>query len=426
MFVYLDDEDQISDDIIRNRLLQLHFLFIKLVQEVKFPQWYTETEITALEKDFIHFAHECNWLQDALEELGVCPGEGMNIIKFHDFLSIPGLIREFGCMMNLDTGTFERRMKHVKRVDEQTKKTRSDDGREHVFLRSVAQDQDDRYQAWKASSSSMHAADDEDITGNDDSDVDDYSSTGGLIESSESEQDEQVFRFSDATLNGKNRYRKAGGWLETKYMLERGSNGPAVDVDEALTSFYAGEDISAGLVSFFVRERITHVDPTTLLQEGRYLFPGHCVQLKNSTFAQVLLPRVWGKADDEDMDTSRARMALLMSFVFVDEHTNGGNHLVLPIPLLRRGVCFFGRLHDILRRVHIVPVFRPGRGNSATVKFSETFVVNPFVFKVRRGPYHPPVCLCCPYGCPGKGVLMPSVLGSKVRCTNCKRSYKWL
>ena len=151
LFVYLDDEDQITDADIRNRLLRLHFLFLRLIQEVKFPQWYTESEIAALEEDFLLFARECNWLQDVLEENDVCPGEGLNIIKFHDFLSIPGIIREFGCAMNLDTGAFERRMKFVKRTNEQSKNTRADDGREHVFQRSVARDQDARYQAWKSS-----------------------------------------------------------------------------------------------------------------------------------------------------------------------------------------------------------------------------------------------------------------------------------
>ena len=433
LFVYLDDEDQITDADIRNRLLRLHFLFLRLIQEVKFPQWYTESEIVALEEDFLLFARECNWLQDVMEDKGVRPGEGLNIIKFHDFLSIPGIIREFGCAMNLDTGAFERRMRFVKRTNEQSKNTRADDGREHVFQRSVARDQDARYQAWKSSTASSIVHDsssaDEDIT--EESGLSDEEDLRPLRENlhssedsnSDEEEEEKVFRFSDATLSGKHRFRKTGAWLETKCMLQRGSNGPAIDVEQALSTFSAGEDISLGHVSFFVRERITHFDPSTNAPENRFLCPGHCVQMRDDSFAQVLLPRVLGQ---EDADNEDERSALLATFVFVDPTRDNGNHPVLPIPYLSRGSCIFVRIKDIMRRVQVVPIFRPGPGNSACVKFPRTFVVNPFVFKVRRGPMIPPVCLSCPKGCPGVGVPMPSNLGSYVRCPSCGHKFKWL
>jgi hypothetical protein len=432
LFVYLDDDDQITDADIRNRLLRLHFLFLRLIQEVKFPQWYTESEICALEADFLQFARECNWLQDVMEAKGVRPGEGLNIIKFHDFLSIPGIIREFGCAMNLDTGAFERRMRFVKITNEQTRCSRADDGREHVFHRSVARDQDARYQAWKSSpaySSDQTASPAAEMSeeGSGASDEDDVSRLGEHSDSGEEpnseDEAERVFRFSDATLSHKHRFRKTGAWLETKFMLERGSNGPAIDVDTALASFSSGEDISLGQVSFFVQERITHVDPTTLERENRLLFPGHCVQMRDRTYAQVLLPRV---LTEEDEDNEDARRALLARFDYVNPAQNNGNHPVLPIPYLKRGSCFFGRIKDIVRRSHVVPIFRPGPGNSACVMFSRTFVVNPFVFKVRRGPSAPPVCLCCPHGCPGKGVPMPTKMGSYVRCPLCARTFKWL
>ena len=353
---------------------------------------------------------ECNWLQDVLEENGVRPGEGLNIIKFHDFLSIPGIIREFGCAMNLDTGAFERKMKFVKQTDEQTRTSRADDGREHVFQRAVARDQDARYQAYKASPASAseespECADDDSACGSDVTQDEDSSSMDGSVSNDESsstdDEEEKVFRFSDATLFGKHRYRKTGAWKETKCMLERGSNGPAIDIDEALSMFSAGEDISLGHASFFVRECITHVDPASLAREKRIIFPGHCVQMKDNSYAQVILPRVLGEEDEEN---EGAHCSLLAHFDYVDPSQRNGNHPVLPIPYLRRGSCFFGRIADILRR--------PGPGNSASVTFARNFIVNPFVFKRRRGPALPPVCLSCPQGFPGKGVLKPAILGS--------------
>jgi DNA-directed RNA polymerase subunit RPC12/RpoP len=157
--------------------------------------------------------------------------------------------------------------------------------------------------------------------------------------------------------------------------------------------------------------------------ENRFLFPGHCVQMRNDSFAQVLLPRVLGQ---EDVDNDDARCALLATFVFVNPTRDNGNHPVLPIPYLKRGPCIFARIKDIMRRIQVVPIFRPGPGNSACVRFSRTFVVNPFVFKVRRGPMVPPVCLSCPKGCPGVGAPMPTNLGSYVRCPSCGHKFKWL
>ena len=149
LWTYVDDEDLISDETVRNRLLKLHFKICSLVREVTCPQWYTEAEFAELEDDFTFVAVECNWLQDLLESHGELTGNGFDIIKFHDFLSIPSIMRELGCIMAADTSTMEMRMRELKLHDKFVKKSRRDKGHRTVFLRAIARDLDDAYQAWK-------------------------------------------------------------------------------------------------------------------------------------------------------------------------------------------------------------------------------------------------------------------------------------
>jgi hypothetical protein len=122
LWSYIDDEDMIGDPVVLNRLVFLHFTICSLVQEITFPQWYTEEEFTELEADFTFVAVECNWLQSLLQSHSELPGVGFNIIKFHDFLSIPSIMRELGCIMSADTSTMEMRMKDLKLHDKFVKK----------------------------------------------------------------------------------------------------------------------------------------------------------------------------------------------------------------------------------------------------------------------------------------------------------------
>lgn len=69
-----------------------------------------------------------------------CPGFGLNIIKNHLIMSAASQIRRFGCIMNADSGTFERLMKFVKKVDVTVGVSRANNGQEEVFVRSAARE----------------------------------------------------------------------------------------------------------------------------------------------------------------------------------------------------------------------------------------------------------------------------------------------
>lgn len=422
LYTYLDDKDQFPDEEpffvgFGDRLVRLHFDMCMLIREVQFPQWYTETELADLQRDFDHVVHECNWLQDALINVEHLTGEGFNIIKFHDFASIPGLIKVFGSIMNLSTDTFEMRMKDIKTHDEHTACSRLNSGHEAVFKRAVAQDLDDRYAAREramAARADVGCA----AEGEENEDVD-----NGVLGSDE--LPENTFPFSEETLSGRQKFRKSGAWPETAYMLDRGVHGPSLDTIAALADFPHKVPIEDGTISFFVREKFEHLDPASLLKTKRFLFAGHCVEMKSGFFAQIILPRVMCEDDKDEFGIKD--MALVVEFDYDDITINFGNHRVLPIPYLKRGRTVFAPLREILRRVHVIPIFRPGNHNSPAVKFAERFVVNPLVFKQRRGPAHPPVCLTCPNGCAGVRLKMPQKgRGELVTCPTCLHTFRWL
>ena len=243
----------------------------------------------------------------------------------------------------------------------------------------------------------------------------------------EDENPESLFEFSEAALSGRQSFRKTGAWAETAYMLDRGVNGPAVDTAAVFADFSHKVPIEQGRISFYVREKFDHEDPASLQKSRRVLFPGHCVEMANGSFAQVILPRVLCEDDDDEFGVKD--MALVTEFDYVDQTLNSGNHPVLPIPHLKRGRTNFVPIRDILRRVHVVPIFRARAvDNFPAVKFAETFVVNPLVFKQRRGPAYPDVCLTCPNGCAGVRIKIPypKGRGEMVSCPVCTHAFRWL
>lgn len=438
LFTYIDDEDMITDETVRNRLLYMHYTLIGLVREVTFPQWYSATELKDLEDAFTFFGEECNWLQTLLEEKGECPGEGFNINKFHDFMAIPGYIKKNGCLMNGDTSAFESYMKIIKMHDLVTKKSRHDDGHRKVFLRAVARGTDDRYQAWKEFKDALASALPDDF-------VPEQQASG------ESEEDSDTEDISHAKDEGTTRSnsRKTGCWKDTSYTLRWGTNGPPLDTCAMFDRNITEIDLNNGSLVYYTRELITHRDPTTLQVENRFIMPGHCVQLRDGTYGQVVLPLVPSAPSrkvqspealhrneeegdetevEEDAKLAEActNLVLLAMFDFVDKAVHNGNHPVVPMPYLERCSLSYFPIADIARRVHIVPIFRPRPDNSPAVQYAQRFLCNCFVFKIRRGPERPPVCLSCPYGCPGTGELMPADRGDIVTCKKCRRGYKWL
>lgn len=421
LWTYVDDEDLISDETVRNRLLKLHFKILSLVREVTFPQWYTESEFADLEADFTVVAVECNWLQDLLKAHGELTGNGFDIIKFHDFLSIPSIMRELGCVMAADTSTMEMRMKEIKLHDKFVKKSRRDKGHRTVFLRAIARDLDDAYQAWK---DAKNAKISEEVPSGVGTGVQNIPAPAmGLSESSESDgsSSEDENRYEEPTVSTRASTRKLGAWTETRYVLERGVNGPTFDTSILFTDFPAISDIVEGVTKFHVRELIRHEDPTTLKSSNMYLLPGHCVQLEDGRYAQVILPNVDVSAAYGIQGTT----SLLNLFKFVDPDSDFGNHPVLPVPFLERALTAYLPLSHIKRRVHVNPKWRPGPNNSASVKFNLHFFVNPFVFKVRRGPSHPRVCVSCPKnGCSGRAP-MPPAPEKLTTCSACSHRFTW-
>jgi hypothetical protein len=421
LWTYVDDEDLISDETVRNRLLKLHFKICSLVREVTFPQWYNEAEFAELEDDFTFLAVECNWLQDLLESHGELTGNGFDIIKFHDFLSIPSIMRELGCIMAADTSTMEMRMRELKLHDKFVKKSRRDKGHRTVFLRAIARDLDDAYQAWKDALLKKESLGRNSIADTSDSTNTEPAITPSTNSDSEGSSTEDEYTFHNKAETTRTSTRKVGAWSETCYVLDRGVNGPTLDTSLLVTHFPEITDIKDGVHVFHNRELIRHEDPTSLKVSNMYLLPGHCVELVDGQYAQVILPNVEVSA----MYGIEGTTALLTLFKFVDPASNFGKHPILPVPFLQRAHTAYMPLANVKRRVHIYPKWRPGPNGTASVKFNVHFFVNPFVFKVRRGPSHPRVCVSCPKnGCSGRAP-MPKAPEKLTSCSLCSYRFTW-
>ena len=85
-------------------------------------------------------------------ELGAaCPGDGMNIPKWHDFMNVVWMLKFFGTLMNADAGAYERRMKSSKEADERTvARSRQTDHTDDLFLTQQTIDLDRRSSATPA------------------------------------------------------------------------------------------------------------------------------------------------------------------------------------------------------------------------------------------------------------------------------------
>ena len=139
-FAYVGDETLIPYQEMRIRLVNLHWLVVCIGRELKTPQWYSENELDDLERRLKFMSDEFQWVMDVLGD--DCPGNGMNIIKFHHIMAAVSQIRRFGCVMNADTGIYERLMKFIKSLDERVGRSRDDNGNEECFVRSSVTEAD--------------------------------------------------------------------------------------------------------------------------------------------------------------------------------------------------------------------------------------------------------------------------------------------
>ena len=310
---------------------------------------------------------EFSWMMDLLGP--DCPGDGMDIPKFHDFLNSVRMLREFCSLMNACTGPFERRHKLLKQNDLRTVRSRSSDRGVRLFK---------RQQSTEIEFAALPPPD----------------STGGK---------------GGRITKGRVRCSVGEGstWNVVLTDLGAGLSGPALPSDvvgglgdaiQVLVSEGAAEVKEV----FFTEAQV--VDG---IQNEYIIRPGHCIEMNGGTFAQVAVPVIKQTA----FAASDLHFAVL-PFDFVNAAHLGGGHPEAPgIPWLKR--CSLGLIPvgQVKRRIHIIKL----RGNIGRLDgdTDEHFLLKTFMFPNFRGPVERAIYLSCPFECGGR-LEMPGTVGSLV------------
>jgi hypothetical protein len=215
---------------------------------------------------------EFQWVMDVLGD--DCPGNGMNIIKFHHIMAAVSQIRRFGCVMNADTGIYERLMKFIKSLDERVGRSRDDNGNEECFVRSSVTEADRADQliidSTKPASSSSPS-------------------------SSSSSSGPSTCEPGKRTKSG-NYFIVGSGhaWSSLVNSLVQGSAGPALSdtVIEGALGTLRNRVVDMSTNFFFFAAQVLYAETNYIDEEtsSRILLPGHCVELTSENqFAQVVL-----------------------------------------------------------------------------------------------------------------------------------------
>ena len=397
VFVFVEDRLLIPDKRLRQRILALHWSVGLLARELKTPQWYRACDIESLRQRLHHMASEFRFFMLYMGNDYV-PGDGMDIPKFHDLMSAAYSIVRFGCLMNGDTGVFERMMKHIKRHDVLVGRSRANDGSVRVFTTASAAEFDSVVVATNDVEDDM---DDEDFG------ID----VRGVYRGAHID----ILTGSHYGLGKMVLVDNGITWRLQIANLAAGERGPAVD--PTTTRQLRGLMDQRRFVSFALQCKYTLRDPYAGEHTVRILKPGHCVQLMDSDsvlFAQILAINV---------QQSGAGISVDGPLLLVSRFTCTGDHDELPVPRLVRGDIEFIPLSKIHRRAHVVPIYRGGPLDSPCEAFPASFLVNTSMFPRYVAPCSTRIfmsCLC------GGRLPKPLRYGAQVTCPNCMNQTQWL
>lgn len=361
LFVYIGDNLLIPDVALRRRVLKLHLDLIMFGKEIMIPQIYLDREIQELDDLVVSIGYQMWEFQCELAKKGACPGQGMNIIKFHELTSAASCIREFGSLTNGDTGAFEKLNKLAKLEDDKIVRSRKDCGNKLLFKRCLRKQCDSAIKTKK-----------EDDVADADADVTAWVSQKGTSE---------VFHIG------------AGyHWELLVAQLGRGEEGPAINPQSELlteiTQFLRVFQLSNQpdvKVRFSKSIRVREEDLHTHIVVGRRLVSGNCIQLNDDRFAQVVLPNVHRLSYGKWTPMSRL---VVNFFDFVEPRLNRGRHSDVAITWLARE----SRLtvisdEQVRRRARIVPLYEGGDNDIPCEPFPASFLVDETVFPLYVGPH---------------------------------------
>jgi len=424
----VEDDWLVPDLEMRKRLLAVTIALVNLARECRTPQEYTDFDLTQLQTRLDFILKGFSWLMDFLGPH--CPGDGFAIPKVHDMFS--GLVKQIlhlGSPMNSCTGKMEQLQKFVKKIDESVCRRKYNNGAETVFTRSICTE----------------------------------ANISEISRAPHVEPCSVPFRphVAHATIQ----VGKGSLWAIALRSLSVGMNGPAINsttldemevflLEKSKCSFpglvQRNEVTSPNVPCFFSHDAVIHeLNLKTMKEEVKLLRGGHCIELKDGRYAQILLTNIHFGGS---FLLPRLKCVLLISvFEMVHPLVNDGRHPEVPFIWLHRPNILLELIcvEDVLCREHIQPIWKGGtcsfeypchtcgakgrtnencnnRTSEACEKYPTHFLVNEFVRPLFIGRKGRKIFMKCPQlNCRGM-MIKPIEIGDEVICPSCERVVSWI
>jgi hypothetical protein len=232
-----------------------------------------------------------------------------------------------------------------------------------------------------------------------------------------------------ARSRGSFRFGSGRAWLTLVHNLDCGIGGPAIPGSIVRTMVPCAKDFygelrtaSTARLMFSTSCPYEEKGAEEYENSSRRLQCGHCIQLLNGIYAQVLVPVVHDAGHESSFVGFRA---LVTPFTFMN--TDAHLHPEIPLPWLKR--CEPARSQIILvstirKRVHIVPLFEDEDDGSPCGDYAQSFLVNEFAEPLRSGVRDSDSFLICPQADCGNKIPRPHN-GIDVMCDKCGFKTQW-
>ena len=235
-------------------------------------------------------------------------------------------------------------------------------------------------------------------------------------------------------------------WLGMMAALNSGTKGPIVPLaigDASISELIidvAVKGLFGPLQSHGAESIAADADDATVSGESMYYFEAvtrkcvdkhvtrynfrssHCVLTTRGTVVQLLVPMVVRK-DHYKEGRGVGVEAQCIVFDFESADKKRPLHPELPVPWLRRGKVMLMSVVDLVRRVHLCPLF--GDLHRKKGDMTPNFLLNTLSDAYFEGPEGRQVFLKCNYlGCEGT-LPQPPQVGSPVTCVVCAHTKQW-
>ena len=390
IFCYVTDSKLLPDKEMRERTVNMHCKFISIVRELKTRQFYVESELSHLKQQFLDFNEDAHWLMDRLTEREIQPGDGLNIIKYHEFMDMVSEIKKNGSALNGSSEPYERLMKNLKRQDTRIDRN-SDNSDKNLLMRMASIEFDDALGAQNNAAT--------------------YTKTPTPT---------RTLGAADVSFTG---IVNLVQWRQLTGALQLGSSGPRFTLEECesfpeliLSTVARGGPIQRLPFAFEAFIPAIEDDRATFHR----LHAGHCVSLDNGALCQVLLPCIKLQSSEE-----RGSDQFMVVVLFQNISSTISTHPDIPMRWVKRistdvRIVNLRRVTEMEMLVQIPDIeHRQSHDQEPHYLLSDTHK------PLYAGGKDRAVYRCCQKSCGGRH-QRPGKIGGLTRCDTCEDTINWL